>query len=149
MVQVDIDPAFESQANPTLLVQAAEAALAHQKAPENVLLTIVITDDAQLHQLNLEFLGVDAPTDVLSFPDGSPDPETGEIYLGDILISLPYAARQAAQGGHALEAELQLLAVHGTLHLMGHDHAEEAEKAAMWQAQADILAQIGCPLSPP
>ena len=69
--------------------------------------------------------------------------ERSETYLGDIIIALPYAARQAAAAGHAAEAELQLLAVHGTLHLLGYDHASPEEKAAMWSAQTAVLTQLG------
>jgi len=126
-----------------LVEQAAQAALAHQAAPADAELTIVLSDDAQLHELNLQWMGIDAPTDVLSFPADETDPETGSRYLGDILISVEYAARQAASAGHAVEAEVQLLVIHGVLHLMGHDHAEADEKARMWAAQAEILAKLG------
>ncbi|MBI3163027.1 MAG: rRNA maturation RNase YbeY [Chloroflexi bacterium] len=106
-------------------------------------ITIVLTDDSQLHELNRDYLGVDAPTDVLSFPASETDPETGAAYLGDILISIPRAREQAQAAGHPLEAEVQLLVVHGTLHLLGHDHAEAEEKARMWQAQAEVMARLG------
>jgi probable rRNA maturation factor len=126
-----------------LLEQAALAALKHQSAPEDATLTIVLTDDDQLQALNRDYLGIDASTDVLSFPSDETDPETGSPYLGDILLSIPRAANQAESAGHSLEAESQLLVVHGVLHLMGHDHAEAEEKDRMWQAQAEILAQLG------
>lgn len=126
-----------------LVTKAAQTALHHQSAPGDASLTVVLTDDDQLHSLNREYLGVDAATDVLSFPADETDPETGLAYLGDILISVPRAASQAEAAGHTLEAEAQLLAVHGVLHLMGHDHAEADEKEHMWQAQAEILAQLG------
>ncbi len=106
-------------------------------------ITIVLTDDAQLHELNREFLGVDAPTDVLSFPASESDPETGAAYLGDILISIPRAAQQAQAAGHPVEAEVQLLVVHGVLHLLGYDHAEVEEKALMWNEQAKVLERLG------
>jgi probable rRNA maturation factor len=106
-------------------------------------MTIVLTDDAQLHELNREYLGVDAPTDVLSFPASESDPETGTPYLGDILISLPRAKQQADAAGHSIEDEVQLLVVHGTLHLLGHDHAEAAEKARMWKAQTEVMSGLG------
>jgi probable rRNA maturation factor len=106
-------------------------------------MTIVLTDDAQLHELNREYLGVDAPTDVLSFPASESDPETGTPYLGDILISIPRAKQQAEASGHSVEDEVQLLVVHGTLHLLGHDHAEAAEKARMWKAQAEVMSALG------
>lgn len=123
--------------------KAARAALAHQAAPENGDLTIVLTDEAQLQELNLQWMDVDAPTDVLSFPSDQTDPETGFPYLGDILISMPRAAAQADAAGHPLAAEVQLLVVHGVLHLLGHDHALADEKAKMWAAQAEILNQLG------
>lgn len=127
----------------TLVENAALEALRHQAAPEDAELTLVLTDDAQLHQLNKEFLSVDAPTDVLSFPSDQTDPETGSRYVGDILISVERAAAQAAAAGHAVEAEVQLLVVHGVLHLLGHDHGEPEEKARMWQAQGEILSKLG------
>jgi probable rRNA maturation factor len=102
-----------------------------------------LTDDKRLHELNRDFLGIDAPTDVLSFPASESDPETGAPYLGDILLSIPRAKTQAKAAGHPLEAEVQLLVVHGVLHLLGHDHAKPGGKAKMWKAQADILAELG------
>jgi len=114
-----------------------------EPAPAEVDMTIVLTDDSQLHELNREYLGVDAPTDVLSFPSSEVDPETGVPYYGDILISIPRAVQQAQAAGHAVEAEVQLLVVHGTLHLLGHDHAEAQQKARMWKAQAEVLERLG------
>jgi probable rRNA maturation factor len=114
-----------------------------ESAPADADITIVLTDDAQLHELNREFLGVDAPTDVLSFPASETDPETGTAYLGDILISIPRATEQAQAAGHPLEAEVQLLVVHGTLHLLGYDHAEAEEKALMWKAQDEVMSRLG------
>lgn len=127
--------------NLDLLEQAALAALTHQSADGD--LTLVLTDDEQLHRLNRDFLGVDAPTDVLSFPASETDPETGARYLGDILLSIPRAGAQARAAGHPLEDEARLLVVHGVLHLLGHDHAEADEKAKMWKAQAEIMDRLG------
>lgn len=109
----------------------------------NADITIVLTDDRQLHELNLDYLGVDAPTDVLSFPASEMDPETGTTYLGDIILSIPRAIVQAQAGGHPVEAEAQLLVVHGTLHLLGYDHATDDEKAVMWGEQAKVLEKLG------
>ena len=132
----------------SLLEQAVHLALKHQKESLDVNLSVVLTDNRKLRTLNRDYLGVDAPTDVLSFPasetDGSEiDPETGARYIGDILISVPYAAKSAAKAGHPLESELQLLVVHGVLHLLGHDHAKPKEKARMWKAQREILESLG------
>jgi probable rRNA maturation factor len=125
-----------------LVEKAAAEAQKHQSAPVESDLTIVLTDDAQLHELNLQWMSVDAPTDVLSFPSDEIDPESGNRYLGDILISVQRAAEQAKTAGHTVEAEVQLLVIHGILHLLGHDHAEVDEKAKMWQAQAEILTVL-------
>jgi probable rRNA maturation factor len=126
-----------------LLERAAHAALEHEAQSFDSELSIVLTDNARLHELNLNYLGVDSPTDVLSFPASETDPETGGRYIGDILISIPRAQEQADAAGHPLEAEVQLLVVHGVLHLLGHDHADAEEKARMWRAQAEILERLG------
>jgi probable rRNA maturation factor len=126
-----------------LIERAAQAALAHQKDSLDANLSVVLTDNRRLHKLNRDYLGIDAPTDVLSFPASESDPDTGARYLGDILISVPYARKGAKEAGHPLESELQLLVVHGVLHLLGHDHAKPKEKATMWKAQREILTQLG------
>lgn len=126
-----------------LLERAASAALEHEHQTLDAELSIILTNDARLHELNLNYLGVDAPTDVLSFPASETDPETGARYIGDILISIPRAQAQADAAGHSLDAEVQLLVVHGVLHLLGHDHAEPEEKSRMWKAQTEILEQLG------
>src|SRR5215217_5392079 len=122
-----------------LLERAALAALTHESESLDCELSIVLTDDARLQELNRDYLGIDAPTDVLSFPASETDPETGSRYIGDILISVPRAQSQANAAGHPLESEVQLLVVHGVLHLLGHDHADPEEKARMWKAQAETL----------
>ena len=127
----------------TLIKRAVHAALTHQKEVLDVNLSVVLTDNRRLQKLNRDYLGIDAPTDVLSFPASESDPETGTRYIGDILISVPYATKGAKQAGNSLEAELQLLVVHGVLHLLGHDHAKPKEKTKMWKAQAEILKSLG------
>ncbi len=139
MIHIESETSFPQK----LLQAAARAALEHESESLEADLSIILADDARLHELNLNYLGVDAPTDVLSFPASETDPETGARYLGDILISVPRAQEQAQAAGHPLEAEIQLLVVHGVLHLLGHDHARAREKKRMWQAQAEILAGLG------
>ena len=139
MIHIESENSFPQD----LLERAARAALEHESQSLDSELSIILTDDARLHELNLNYLGVDAPTDVLSFPASETDPETGARYIGDILISIPRAQTQAEAAGHSLEAEVQLLVVHGVLHLIGYDHAEAEEKARMWKAQAEILERLG------
>lgn len=141
MIHIETNPSLTRAPAPESLERAALAVLAHQSSDGD--LTIVLSDDVQLHELNRAYLGIDAPTDVLSFPASETDPETDRRYLGDILISVPRAEEQARAVGHSLEAEIQLLTVHGTLHLLGYDHAEATEKAHMWKAQAEVLERLG------
>ncbi|MBU0511870.1 MAG: rRNA maturation RNase YbeY [Chloroflexi bacterium] len=143
MITLEIAEGFRSLIDSRPVECAVEAALQHQSATQNADLTIVITGDEQIHDLNRQFRGVDAPTDVLSFPAGHTDPESGSLYLGDVLISYPRASAQAERGEHSVADEIQLLVVHGTLHLLGHDHASPDEKTKMWAAQAEILRELG------
>ncbi len=132
-------------AGTAVLERAARQALKLADAwnPVEADLTIVLTDDEKLRQLNRDYLGLDAATDVLSFPAAEQDPETGKSYLGDILISIPRAKIQADLAGHTLDEELQLLVVHGVLHLLGYDHANPRQKSGMWKAQGRVLADLG------
>ena len=139
MIHIETEFPFSEE----LLERAANAALEYQSHSLDSELSIILTNDARLHELNLNYLGVDAPTDVLSFPASETDPETGARYIGDILISVPRAQEQANAVGHPLESEVQLLVVHGVLHLLGHDHAEAEERSRMWKAQAEILTKLG------
>jgi probable rRNA maturation factor len=151
MIFVKLDACLEHGVADHLLEKAALQALREQAAPgfesppdkTPVDLTILQTDDDHLRTLNRDYLGHDAPTDVLSFPASELDPETGAFYLGDIAISIPRAAQQAQEAGHSLESEAQLLVVHGVLHLLGHDHAQVGEKDRMWAAQAEALNRLG------
>jgi probable rRNA maturation factor len=123
----------------------AEAVLGHEGQPGE--LALVITGDRGIRDLNRDFLGIDAPTDVLAFPTqekGGPfvaAPGAGD-YLGDVIISYPRAEAQAREQGHFTQQELDLLVVHGILHLLGYDHADADEKAAMWAHQDAILSNI-------
>jgi probable rRNA maturation factor len=142
MIYVTINEALENTIDPVILDNTAAAALAALSQDDTADLTIAIEDDQQLHDLNLQFLNIDAPTDVLSFPADEIDPETGHTYLGDIIISLPRATLQAQNAGHSVQNEVQLLIIHGILHLLGHDHATPEMKAEMWKQQAQLLEKL-------
>ncbi|MFC2037330.1 rRNA maturation RNase YbeY [Chloroflexota bacterium] len=139
---VQVAPAFACDVSVDRLRAVAEFALHYEQRAGQV--TLVITDDLALQQLNRDFLGIDAPTDVLAFSsqeEGGPfvvAPEAGD-YLGDVIVSYPRSVAQAAEVGHPVEQELNLLVVHGLLHLLGYDHADEAGKAIMWTRQEAIL----------
>ncbi|MDF1514566.1 MAG: rRNA maturation RNase YbeY [Anaerolineae bacterium] len=130
------------------LQQAALAVLLSHQLEEACEMIVVVTDDAALHELNRRFRSVDAPTDVLSFSNDNRGPYValgGDFPrdLGDVVISLERAQVQAADAGAELNAEMQLLVVHGTLHLLGYDHETSQEKAIMWAAQEQILKLLG------
>ncbi len=147
-IDVQIATRYQAQVKQAVLRNAAQATLIQQRVPAGVELTIVITGSAQLRSLNRAFRDVDAPTDVLSFAtDERLRPDT--VYLGDVIISYPKAREQAKAGGHPVEAELQLLVVHGVLHLLGYDHYTKAEKNLMWKAQAAVLKKIGAAITEP
>jgi probable rRNA maturation factor len=137
------------QFNQEALKLAAQRTITHAIESDCIDLTLVLADDETIQALNRQFLEVDAPTDVLAFPAGDKDPDTECDYLGDVIISLERAQLQAEAGGHTVEAELQLLVVHGVLHLLGYDHADREQKAVMWNLQAKVLAEIGCPIKAP
>jgi len=146
-IQAQIDDQFQDQVGPDLLHRAASATLAHQQVKEPCELAVVVTDDEVLHELNRRHRDVDAPTDVLAFPDETRGPFVSAPglprYLGDVIISFPRAEAQAAEAGHDVQVELQLLVVHGVLHLLGYDDSTEEQRARMWDVQAEVLGPLG------
>ncbi len=143
MIHFYIESDYHQPGHSDLLNRAAELTLQDQQANPDYVFSLVLTGDEKLHELNLQFRGQDKPTDVLSFPSGDAEES---LYLGDVIISVPRAQAQAAERGHSLEQELQLLTIHGLLHLLGHDHAAPQEKAQMWAAQARVLQALYIPL---
>jgi probable rRNA maturation factor len=144
----------------TALARAVAAALEAAGAPSPGSVTVVLTDDTELAELNAEHMGLDGPTDVLSFPMLEPGafPRRGpvgtrarRIHVGDIAISVERAAEQAEQGRGgqtgdvrwSVADELRLLVTHGTLHLCGRDHAEPSEEAAMRDLERRLLGRTG------
>ncbi len=143
MIYFNINEIYEGLIDTGQFEATASAVLTHMNQEATTELTIAVEDDDYLQSLNLQFLGIDAPTDVLSFPAGEVDPESGNLYLGDIILSLPRATLQAQSANHPLENEMQLLIIHGILHLLGYDHTTLETKAEMWALQAGLLEQLG------
>ena len=111
-------------------------------------LSIVLCDDPHIQRLNRQWRGKDAPTDVLSFAmlEGrqiGAGGAGGAVVLGDLIISLDTAARQAREYGHPLPEEIRVLLIHGLLHLLGHDHMQPEEAARMQAEEARLLALPG------
>ena len=142
MINIQIEDEYKDLVIEQPLRLAALTVLAHQQKPVELEINIVITSDDAMQKINKEYRGINEPTDVLSFESGIVDPETEISTLGDILISYPYANEQAKEQKHALIEELQLLTVHGCLHLLGFDHQDKDQKDKMWIAQDEILSAI-------
>lgn len=143
MVNLHISDKFQNSVDTTALKKAALVTLAIQNISEDINLSVVIEDEQQLQALNHEFLGVDSPTDVLSFIEDELDLDTGQRYLGEVIISYPQAEKQGVAAGHSTRSELDLLVVHGVLHLLGYDHSTDEEKEKMWIIQKEILLKLG------
>ncbi len=144
MVTLQVKRSVKLPLDNSLLVRAAEATLDIATPDSEV--SIVVGNDVLLKQLNRKYRGLDTTTDVLSFPSGEIDPDTHQEYLGDVIISLPRAEAQAVTEGHPLADELQLLVVHGVLHLLGYDHLDPVDKVRMQAAQNKILSALGIDL---
>ncbi|MHB1356230.1 MAG: rRNA maturation RNase YbeY [Anaerolineae bacterium] len=129
-----------------LIIRWIGSVLIHEHCEVETTLTCVFTDDAQIQVLNQQYRDIDAPTDVLAFAANEGPvfilPDDQPPYLGDIIISVPTAQRQASEVGHSLQRELALLVVHGCLHLLGYDHANEDERSRMWSVQDLILRSM-------
>ncbi|MCR5370952.1 MAG: rRNA maturation RNase YbeY [Clostridium sp.] len=136
------------------------AAMDYEDCPYEAEVSVVLTDNERIRELNREFRNIDRPTDVLSFPmcdydtpgdfdwleehgDDCFHPETGELLLGDIVISVEKVREQAESYGHPEARELAFLVAHSMLHLFGYDHMEEEERAVMEKKQEEILAGKG------
>ncbi|MFW5630674.1 MAG: rRNA maturation RNase YbeY [Acetivibrio ethanolgignens] len=141
-----------------LLCRVIEASLDEEGCPYEAEVNVVLTDNEEIHRVNKEFRNIDQPTDVLSFPmleyevpgnfdfleerDDCFHPESGELLLGDIMISVERALEQAVEYGHSLEREMAFLTVHSVLHLCGYDHMEEEERLIMEEKQRLILDKL-------
>jgi probable rRNA maturation factor len=152
-IAVHVDEGLESQVESESLCRAALKTLHSQQIESECELAVVVTDDETLRELNRRYRGVDAPTDVLAFADETRGPfvdAPGEPrYLGDVVISFHRAVAQAAEAGHDTQAELQLLVVHGALHLLGYDDQAEQPRSKMWRVQSQILQALEIDVNPP
>ena len=146
-VHVDVEAPYGADARD--IHDAAQQALAIAQAEGPLALTVVVTSDERVRELNAQYAGLDEVTDVLAFAaEGDPyEVDSGEPpYLGDVIIAFPVAERQARDVQHSVMAELQTLTIHGTLHLLGYDHATPEQQAEMWALQSaalDALRQGG------
>lgn len=138
--------------------QVIEAALDYIECPYEAQVNLLLSMDREIHETNLNFRGIDRATDVLSFPmleyeepgnfdflENLPecfDPETGELTLGDIMISKERVIKQAEEYGHSILREYAFLIAHSMLHLFGYDHMEDEERKVMEEKQREIMELV-------
>ena len=143
----------------TVIKNVIEAALDYEKCPYEAQVYVLLTDNEEIHEINKEHRQIDRPTDVLSFPmlpfetpadysvaeddESCFDLDSGELLLGDIMISAERAAAQAEEYGHSVKREFCFLVAHSMLHLLGYDHMTPEEAADMEARQAKALEELG------
>lgn len=148
----------------TLIKAVINEALDYEECPYEAEVNVVLTDNASIHEINREFRQIDSPTDVLSFPmleyekpsdfqameqqmdENTEDyfnPDTGELMLGDIVISVEKVMEQAEKFGHSKERELAFLVAHSMMHLFGYDHMTDEEAVVMEKKQNEVLNRLG------
>ncbi|SDE62110.1 rRNA maturation RNase YbeY [Auraticoccus monumenti] len=142
---VELNNESGEQVDTTGLVELATFALARLRIHPLAELSVVLVDEETMSAYHERFMGEPGPTDVLSFPMDelrapADDDDPPEGLLGDIVLCPAVTSRQAAEHGRSAEQEAEYLLVHGLLHLLGHDHAEPAEKKAMFDLKDAILA---------
>ena len=148
-------PGAATQSRCALIRKVIRTALAAEGVTVPCEVDVLLTNDENIHQINLDMRDVDRPTDVLSFPEfdlhpgelpaaEDADPGTGLVPLGDMVISMEHVAAQAKEYGHSNRRELAYLVTHSVLHLLGYDHLDEGpQKQQMRQREEAILAELG------
>lgn len=144
-----------------IIKKVVDGALDMEECPYECEVSVTIVDSEEIRSINKEFRGIDSATDVLSFPmaeypapaefdcleecDDCFNPETGELLLGDIILSAEKILEQAEKYGHSVVRELAFLTAHSMLHLMGYDHMEEEERIIMEDKQRELMTLLGIP----
>ena len=154
---IDNDLNFDAE---LLTGQVAEKVLESEGCPYETCINVLVTDNCRIRELNKQYRDIDRETDVLSFPNiefetagefdvceeneaDYFDPDSGELILGDIILSIDKIKEQALSYGHSAKREFAFLVAHSMLHLCGYDHMEENESAVMEDKQEAVLLELG------
>ena len=158
-IERELEREYDFPAEETIRAVIAEA-LDFVDCPYECCVNVLLTNDEAIHEMNREYRNTDRATDVLSFPmidyetpadfsmvEEAPeeyaDPDSGELLLGDIVISLERMEAQAKEYGHSVKRELAFLTAHSMLHLCGYDHMNDDERVVMEEKQEEILRRLG------
>ncbi len=144
-ITIHVQPPFGRSVRTRQLAGLARRALAREGVAPPAEVSVAVSDDATVRDLNRRFRGDDRPTDVLSFGLDGDDPfvtpANGPRQLGEVIIAYPTAARQAKEAGHRIDEELAHLLVHGILHLLGYDHERRADARRMRAREEALLGR--------
>jgi probable rRNA maturation factor len=151
-INVLIEEGIEIDLENEWLQKVVERPLVLENVPANIEISLVVTSQERIQELNREYRGKDRPTDVLSFSlseqKGDEEPLTfigppdGMLHLGEVIISYPQARIQAQERGHSVKREMAILIIHGVLHILGYDHEKPAMEPAMTAREKEILEEI-------
>jgi probable rRNA maturation factor len=150
-INILIEEGIETGPAAEWLQQVMEKALLAENTPPHIEISLVITGQERIQELNREYRGQDRPTDVLSFamsessedePSAFIGPPDGLLHLGEIIVSYPQAVIQAQEHGHTIKSEMAILIVHGVLHILGYDHEKAEMEPAMLSREKEILSGL-------
>lgn len=143
-MNIELSNLTASDCDDSRLISVAEFSLTAMGIHRESELSISLVDEDEMSALHLRWMDEPGATDVLSFPMDEIKPHSsdqGPGMVGDVVLCPDYAARQAAEAGHGLQEELELLTVHGILHLLGYDHREDEEREMMFNLQGELLTK--------
>jgi probable rRNA maturation factor len=143
-MNIELSNLTASDCDDSRLISVAEFSLTAMGIHRESELSISLVDEDEMSALHIRWMDEPGATDVLSFPMDEIKPHSsdqGPGMVGDVVLCPDYAARQAAEAGHGLQEELELLTVHGILHLLGYDHREDEEREMMFNLQGELLTK--------
>jgi probable rRNA maturation factor len=150
-INILIEEGIEPEPGAEWLQGIVENSLLAENMPPHLEISLVVTGQERMQELNREYRGLDQPTDVLSFsmseslkgePEAFIGPPDGLLHLGEIIVSYPQAVIQAQEHGHSIKNEMAILIVHGVLHILGYDHEKPEKELAMSAREKEILAGL-------
>jgi len=148
MIDIQVEPEFEGVVDTEKISSVVQSVLEGENLAQPVEVSLVFTSNDAIQKLNATYRGINAPTDVLSFPQGVSDgatefvlPPGQPVHLGDVVVSVEKAREQAREYGHSISRELSYLTAHGVLHLLGYDHETEEDRRVMRAKEEAALAR--------
>lgn len=143
MISIHVRKPYIRKVSKKRIIHVVKQTLIDQQQDESFDLSILVCSDMEITTFNKMYRQIDQPTDVLSFANNDIDPETNSRNLGDIVVSFDTAYSQAKQAKNDLQTEIDMLIIHGVLHLLGFDHDDVTNKSIMWKNQYKLHKKLG------